>query len=205
MKDIGGERPAASGSGPRPRASLFGILLVPLVATVIILPFATRARFEGFSVPSASMTPTLLPGDYILVDKTFTGLARGDLVVFVDPKDDSQFLVKRVIGLGGEHVAIEGRDVYVDCTPGAPACHPLAEPYAHFDGAPSQHGGHAAYRIPHDSYFVMADNRDAGEDSRHWGFLPWDRIVGRPLVVYWSSNPEAGGVRWQRLGRLVRH
>ncbi|OLC14361.1 MAG: signal peptidase I [Candidatus Rokubacteria bacterium 13_1_40CM_69_27] len=176
-------------------------LLIVLVAT---LPFAIRARLEGFSVPSPSMVPTLLPGDYFLVDKSFRSPRRGDVIVFRDPHDAHVLLTKRVVGLGGEELSIVGRDVYINCRPGSAGCAPLAEPYAYFSGAPPEPRERGPYHVPNDAYFVLADNRNKGEDSRHYGFVRWDQIAGRPLRIYWSWDPEAGSPRWGRLGHSVR-
>lgn len=72
------------------------------LALVVALPLAVRSRFEGVWIPSASMAPTLLAGDYVLMDKAAHWPARGDLVVFTDPAEADQLLVKRVVGVGGE-------------------------------------------------------------------------------------------------------
>jgi len=178
-----------------------GLALVVLIA----LPLGVRARFEAFFVPSESMEPALLPGDHMLVDKSFRTPQRGDLIVFRDPNGGDDFLVKRVIGLGGESIVITGRQVYVGCVPGAAGCQPLEEPYANFNGRAPQAARRSAYTVPPAGYFVMADNRDVGEDSRMWGALAWDRIVGRPLVIFWSRDPQTGAVRWGRLGRRIHH
>jgi len=151
------------------------VFLVLLIAVVVAIPFAIRQRYEGFSVPSPSMVPTLLPGDYILVDKSVRDPDRTDLIVFVDAADATQMLVKRVIGLGGEDIHLAGRQVFVGCEPAT-----------------------AGWHVPAGAFFVMADNRNAGEDSRHYGTVRWQQITGRPFLIYWSSDP-AGGIRWSRI------
>jgi signal peptidase I len=180
------------------------VLLLGTAAVLIAIPFAVRQRFEGFSVPSASMEPALLPGDYILVDKSVREAARGQVIVFADPRDVEERLVKRVIGLGGEEVTVAGRDVYVGCAAGAPGCRALPEPYAWFSGPSRTPERFGPFRVPAGGYFVMADNRHAGEDSRIWGAVSWERITGRPLLVYWSRDPATHAVRWSRLGLRVR-
>ena len=152
-------------------------------------------------MPSASMQPALLPGDYILVDKSFRSPVRGDLILFRDPQDDEQILVKRVIGLGGEEIHVTDRQVYVGCAPETAGCRPLDEPYADFSAPPVTEKTAGDWQVPANSYFVMADNRNVGEDSRYWGALSWDRIVGRPIRIYWSRDPETHAIRWARLGR----
>jgi signal peptidase I len=180
------------------------VVLVLLIVSAVTLPFAIRARLEGFSVPSPSMAPTLLPGDYILVDKAVRSPRRGDIIVFHDPNDAEVLLAKRVVGLSGEELSMVGRDVYVNCRPGTAGCAPLAEPYAFFGGQSPPPAQRGPYHVPNDAYFVLADNRNKGEDSRHYGFVRWNLIAGRPLLIYWSWNPETGSVRWSRLGHSVR-
>lgn len=174
------------------------VLLVLLIVVLVAIPFGIRQRYEGFSVPSESMVPTLLPGDYILVDKSVRDPDRGNLIVFSDANDASELLVKRVIGLGGEDVHLAGRQVFVGCAPATSGCQALAEPYADFTDrliAPQKSG---TWHVPAGAFFVMADNRNAGEDSRHYGTVRWQQITGRPFLIYWSSDP-AGGVRWSRV------
>lgn len=180
------------------------VIIALLLVVLVAIPFGVRARYEGFSIPSASMAPTLLPGDYILVDKSVRSPERGDLIVFADAADAQQLLVKRVIGLGSEEVHVNGRQVYVGCRPAAAGCQPLSEPYADFSGSSTVPEKSGDYAVPASAYFVMADNRNAGEDSRHYGAVRWEQITGRPFVIYWSRDPDTNGVRWDRIGRSIR-
>jgi len=175
------------------------VIAILVVAVIVAIPFGVRERYEGFSVPSESMVPTLLPGDYILVDKSVRDPARGDLIVFVDAADASELLVKRVVGLGGEDVYVKGRQVFVGCEPTAAGCRPLAEPYADFTDRTVTGEKSGTWHVPAGAFFVMADNRNAGEDSRYYGAVRWEQITGRPFLIYWSADP-AGGVRWRRIG-----
>lgn len=177
--------------------------MLGLLALVVALPLAVRHRFEGVWIPSASMAPTLLVGDYVMMDKAAHWRTRGDLVVFTDPGDASETLVKRIVGLAGEEIVVKGRDVYVNCEPPADGCRPLAEPYADFSDAARAAGDVGRLEIPSGHVFVMADNRNAGEDSRHWGPLAQTQIIGRAVWIYWSSDAE-GHTRWSRIGRRVR-
>ena len=179
------------------------LVILGMVALVVALPLAVRSRFEGVWIPSTSMAPTLLVGDYVLIDKAAHWRARGDLVVFTDPSDVNDTLVKRIIGLGGEEIVVHGRDVYINCEPPVDRCRPVAEPYADFSDevrAPKDVG---PIQISPGAVFVMADNRNAGEDSRHWGPVSQAQIIGRPVWIYWSSDAD-GHTRWSRIGRRVR-
>lgn len=178
------------------------LLLVGALALVIALPLAVRSRFEGVWIPSASMAPTLLVGDYVLMDKAAHWPARGDLVVFTDPAEAELLLVKRIVGVGGEEIVVDGHDVYINCQPRRDGCRPLPEPYADWSAEAREPGNAGLVQIPTDAVFVMADHRNAGEDSRHWGPLARHRIVGRPVWIYWSSDAE-GHTRWDRVGRRL--
>jgi signal peptidase I len=180
------------------------LVLLAAVAVLVAIPFGVRARFEGFLVPSESMVPALLPGDYILVDKSVREAERGELIVFDDPREAGEHLVKRVVGVGGEEVTVRDRGVYVGCAPDANGCAPLSEPYALFEGPARTLQRVGPLKVPPGAYFVLADNRNAGEDSRVWGAVNWRSITGRPLLIYWSRDPATGSVRWDRVGRTLR-
>lgn len=181
----------------------WALVLLGMVALVVALPLAVRSRFEGVSIPSTSMAPTFLVGDYVLVDKAAHWPARGDLVVFTDRSDANETLVKRIVGLGGEEIIVQGHAVYINCEPPVDGCRPVAEPYADFtdEERPARDAG--PVQIPSEAVFVMADNRNAGEDSRHWGPVSRAQIIGRPVWIYWSSDAD-GHTRWSRIGRRVR-
>ncbi len=177
--------------------------MLGLIALVVALPLAVRHRFEGVWIPSTSMAPTLLVGDYVLIDKAAHWRARGDLVVFTDPRDAGETLVKRIIGLGGEEILVRGRAVYVNCEPPVEECRPIAEPYADFTDEVRDANDVGPVPIPPGAVFVMADNRNAGEDSRHWGPVARSQIIGRATWIYWSTDAD-GHARWSRIGRRVR-
>lgn len=178
---------------------VWALIIVGMVALVVALPLAVRHRFEGVWIPSTSMSPTFLVGDYVLIDKAVHWPARGDLVVFTDPNDANEVLVKRIVGLGGEEIVVQGHEVYINCEPPADGCRPVTEPYADFSDEVRAAKDVGPLEIPSGSVFVMADNRNAGEDSRHWGPLPRTQIIGRAIWIYWSSD-EGGHTRWGRIG-----
>jgi signal peptidase I len=175
------------------------LLVVGALALAAALPVAVRSRFEGVWIPSGSMAPTLLVGDYVLMDKAAHWAGRGELVVFMDPANPEQLLVKRIVAVGGDEIVVDGHAVYLNCEPRSEGCRPLAEQYADWSGEARALGNPGPVRIPSEAVFVMADNRNAGEDSRHWGPLARDRIVGRPVWIYWSSDAD-NRTRWDRVG-----
>jgi signal peptidase I len=182
---------------------VWALVILALVALVVALPLAVRSRFEGVWIPSRSMAPTLLVGDYVLVDKAVRWPVRGDLVVFTDAADASELLVKRIVGLDGEEIVVQGHDVYINCEPRRDGCAPMAEPYTDFTDEERGAKDVGPVQIPSGAVFVMADNRNAGEDSRHWGPVARARIIGRAMWIYWSSDGD-GHTRWGRVGQRVR-
>jgi signal peptidase I len=198
--------------------SLFSVIVIALfILTFIVQPFR---------IPSKSMERTLLVGDFLLVNKSayapagpwhwllpYHVIQRGDIVVFHFPPDPPEHVVKRVIGLPGDHVHLENGLAWVNGIR-------LLEPYAVFEpaypddfrdsfptrlytdpGVDSQwwmqmrrevRGGDLV--VPPGEYFVLGDNRNFSRDSRYWGFVPRDHIVGRPLVIYFSLRPKSANV-----------
>ncbi len=202
--------PVHDGSG-----TLAAIQSLAYIITVAV--FTVTFSLQPFRIPSASMEPTLLVGDFLLVNKGEPELPtwlspfpthpilRGDVVVFYYPVDPSLHLVKRVIGLPGDRLRMRNGRVYINELP-------LDEPYAVYsrshrdsfrDDFPHlqstdpdvssrwwselQHlVDHGELTIPPGQYFVLGDNRNDSEDSRYWGLVPREAIVGEPFLVYFS-------------------
>ncbi len=210
---------------------------------VILLVFGVRSFVvEPFKIPSGSMIPTLLVGDFILVNKYEYGLRlpiintkitqgrpleRGDVVVFRYPKDESIDYIKRVIGLPGDIVAYQDKKLTINGQPVAGAAlpdyfdeehvnyvkqfeeklsththailnNPAAPPFV-VGAYDFPYRGECTYddrgvtcKVPAGHYFMMGDNRDSSLDSRYWGFVPDQNIVGRAFFV------------WMNFGNLKR-
>ena len=176
----------------------------------------------------------------------YSDIRRGEIVVFRYPVHPAQHFVKRVIGVPGDHIRLVNKQVVVNGTP-------VREPYVVFhspmpdayrDDFPAPNYVSANVEaawwkemrdvvkkgeliVPADKYFVLGDNRDESLDSRYWGFVPRENVIGRPLVIYWSfrrdddddgPSPADGKLnrlaavfvrlyhdtRWDRTMRLVR-
>jgi len=180
-----------------------------LVLTLLLRSFVIQA----FRIPSESMVPTLLVGDYLFVNKfeygakiPFThvrlpGLRsphRGDVIVFQSPENPGMDLIKRCIATGGE--TIEERDKHISVDG-----HPLVEPYAHHID-PSIHPAGYDRRdsfgpetVPQGQLFMMGDNRDNSNDSRFWGPAAMDLVKGRAMFFYFST---AGTTLWDFLPKI---
>jgi len=224
--------------------------------TILLLLFGTATLVQAYVIPTGSMEDTLLIGDHLLVDKLayapsgpiskyilpYEDVKRGDIIVFRYPVDIKQTFVKRVMGVPGDRIRLENKEVILNG-------HKLVEPYkihkteyidSYRDNFPSQPNfpqyerGQAMLEndvkngevvVPAGYYFAMGDNRDSSLDSRFWGFVPRDNIIGKPLIIYWSydaptsalANPTIGidhmidlaqhfftKTRWNRTFRLIR-
>lgn len=162
------------------KESLIGeIVRFSLVALLIVLPIRVFIA-QPFIVSGASMETTFSTGQYLIVDQLTYHLEdprRGDVIIFRYPKDPSKFFIKRVIGIPGDTVSISGRDVTITNSE-----HPdgvlLDESYI-LDMRPS---ATLTETLGEGEYFVMGDNRDASSDSRAWGVLKRDNIVGRAFL-----------------------
>lgn len=165
-----------------------------IVITAIIALFATTFVVQAFKIPTGSMESNLLIGDHLLVNKfvygyhssswlsklfPYKGLRRGDVIVFKYPHNPEVAYVKRLIGLPGEKVEMVGHTVYINGQP-------LKEPYTQYIDPGSAFERYGPYQVPEGKYFAMGDNRDNSQDSRFWGFVPRDHIIGKALVIYWS-------------------
>jgi signal peptidase I len=214
--------PAAAKKGKfREYVEAFGIALV--IALIVRTLF-----LQAFKIPSSSMEDTLLVGDHIFVNKfiygyhipytkgrvlAFSTPAHGDIIVFVFPEDPSKDFIKRVIGVPGDIVEIHHKTVYLNGKP-------LVEPYTRFadgrgpEGYVPSRDDMPAVRVPTHKYFVMGDNRDRSYDSRFWGFVDSDAVIGKALFIYFSIDWNGGGtwfefwrwpemVRWSRIGHVL--
>lgn len=210
--------------------SFFPLLLAILVFRSFIA--------EPFKIPSGSMMPTLLVGDFILVNKFAYGLRlpvlnrkvvdigepkRGDVFVFRFPMNPKEDYIKRVIGLPGDEVTYRNRvlyvngeqvpDVYLEAWTGP------SERGRDFRGAevrqetldgveyrimemPQVRVGHeGTWTVPPGHYFAMGDNRDNSADSRFWGFVPEENLVGRAVVIWMNWD---NGIDFSRIGTRIR-
>ncbi len=202
--------------------------------------------FQPFKIPSGSMIPTLLVGDHLLVNKfiygtriPFTGIRvmpfeqikRGDVIVFTypnpekDPSKNDMYYIKRVVGVPGDSIDINGRQLilngqpvpleyegdYVDERSGEELDEYIEDLSGHKHDAIFRQGKETTNKgnfipvgeVPEGHVFVMGDNRDNSQDSRFWGFVPVENIAGKAILIHWSwdfQNPDfLNKVRWDRI------
>lgn len=182
-----------------------------IVIAILLALFIRTFVIQAFKIPSGSMEPTLLVGDHIFVNKFIYGIKipflrktlipikdpeRGDIIVFIYPETKDKDYIKRVIGLPGEDIEINGKDIYIDGTL-------FNDPYGEYRNAlensynPVKDCPFCSVTVPDGHYFVMGDNRGNSQDSRYWGFVPADFIKGKAFIIYWSWP------HWKRFLRLV--
>ncbi len=187
-----------------------GRWITELIVIVIIVLLIRTFVAQAYNIPSGSMKPTLLVGDFILVNKLvyrFSEPQRGDIVVFKYPIDPSIDFIKRIIALPGEEVEVRNNQVFINGKP-LPLIEVgrgeengirkviyeevLPEGTKHnvqfYEDFPFSKRDFGPVVVPPNHYFVMGDNRDNSEDSRYWGFLPRENIVGKAFVIYFSGD-----------------
>lgn len=163
------------------KKGMLGDIVESLVIAVVLAVIIRTFIFQPFFIPSGSMIPTLYKGDRIIVSKLsyrFHPPQRGDIIVFHYPLNPKKTYVKRLIGLSGEKVLLSGGKLYINDKV-------VPEPYLprgtfFYDFGP--------VKVPEGSYFMLGDNRMNSEDSRVWGFLDKQLIIGKAMVLYWPPN-----------------
>lgn len=210
--------------------SFFPILLIVLVLRSFIA--------EPFRIPSGSMMPSLLVGDFILVNKFAYGIRlpvlnwevleigapeRGDVAVFRYPENPAEDYIKRVIGLPGDRIAYHDKILYIN---GERMEQVLLGPYQGEDAAlaagdalllaehlgetnhkiltnPGRRNVGGEYKVPPGHYFVMGDNRDNSNDSRYWGTVPEDYLVGKAFLIWMHWNWRQNDFELDRIGEII--
>ena len=194
-------------------ASLAGVLVTGLFIITFVL--------QAFEIPSSSMEDTLLIGDHVFVNRVqfapptgwmgalmpYRDVRRDEIAVFMSPEQPGLFLVKRIIGVPGDHIHLrddvvyrngeklaepfvrhkrEDHNPYTDNFPALPPTEEYGVRNEKWSQELPKHIVGDDIVVPPDSYFAMGDNRDVSYDSRFWGFIPRKNMIGRPMFIYWS-------------------
>lgn len=167
-------------------------LLFDLIQTLVIagaiFVVIYAFLFRPYQVNGHSMDPTFQNGEYVLtnlISLRFSPLKRGDIVVFVAPPDKEKDYIKRIIGLPGDRVKISGGAVYLNGNKLDQVSF-LSSDVRTNGGAFLGEGDEVI--VPEGQYFVMGDNREFSSDSREWGFVTKNAIIGKSFLVYWPFN-----------------
>ncbi|HVP14781.1 MAG TPA: signal peptidase I [Terriglobales bacterium] len=226
------QRRPARAAAARRKPSLLRENVESVLWAVVLVTILRAFVIQSFRIPSESMVPTLLIGDFLFVNRfeygpkiPFThvrlpgirGPRTGDVIVFQYPWDPKQDWIKRCIATGGQTVEVRDKVVYVDGRP-APAadahayhldptisCGPEVHPYPENARLTTCRDNFGPYRVPPGKLFMMGDNRENSVDSRYWGTVPMDYVKGRAMILYWSwDGPWLGGhLRWRRLFHVI--
>lgn len=208
----------------------------PVILAVLLL---RSFLVEPFRIPSGSMMPTLLVGDFILVNKYAYGIRlpvlntkvlevgapqRGDVVVFRYPKDPSVDYIKRVVGIPGDRISYYNKVLHVNGEPAeqvtggvfvgkgsgvsmsgaSERVEQLGDIQHHILVMPRTPGLEGEYIVPEGTYFVMGDNRDNSNDSRYWGPVPEQNLVGKAFRIWMNWDSANGGVDTDRIGMKIQ-
>ena len=205
---------------------------------LIIVLFLRSFLAEPFRIPSGSMLPTLLIGDYILVNKYEYGIRlpltkskviniaepeRGDVVVFRYPGNEKINFIKRVIGLPGDHIRYEDKNLYVNNIRYEKTTqnnHAYESEFlrSEIEIFLEENNKNKSYYILNDNmsptnddyfivpkgkYFVMGDNRDHSSDSRYWGFVPDENLVGKAFFIWMNFDSNNYSLKYKRIGNSI--
>lgn len=209
-------------------SSLFPVLLFVLVIRSFVI--------EPFRIPSGSMIPTLLVGDFILVNKHKYGLrvpltnqliyeneypSRGDVIVFQYPENTKINYIKRVVGIPGDKVEYINKALFIN---GKRLLLKKIDDQdrsaiSQFDGIiyfenngnreylianTSDRGVSFEFNVPDDNYFVLGDNRDNSNDSRYWGTVHKDNLIGKAFMIWMYWNPKSNVKIFDRVGKDIK-
>jgi len=170
-------------------------IIVAFLLAMIIRSFIVQA----FKIPTGSMRPTLLEGDLILVNKFIYGakipfsdlrlpalaqLRRGDVIVFIYPDDRKKDFIKRLVAFSAETVEIKNGTIYIN---DRPLLDPIFNQRYYYNRGDFAVEGQKI-TVPGDSFFVLGDNSASSKDSRYWGFVPRQNILGKAMLIYWPPT-----------------
>lgn len=188
-----------------------------IIIAIIIALFIRTFVVQAFKIPSGSMKNTLLVGDHILVSKFIYGIKipylrktiipitepkRGDIVVFIYPMDRSKDFIKRTIAVAGDVIEIKNKKILINGTPYEDG-HGIYTDNIIIPRSMQPRDNFGPVTVPKGSIFVMGDNRDQSFDSRFWGFVKLEDVLGKAFIIYWSWNRIDHNVRWDRLAQVL--
>ena len=192
--------------------------LEAIIVAIVLALFIRTFIIQAFKIPSGSMKQTLQIGDHILVNKFIYGVKipfsmatiiplkdpeRGDIIVFKFPEDPDKDFIKRVIGIAGDVIEIKDKQLYLN-KKRLNHDHGIYLDSNIYGAGGQPRDNFGPIVVPENSLFVMGDNRDHSYDSRFWGFVDLKSVKGKALIIYWSWDKENFGVRWNRIGKILK-
>lgn len=189
-----------------------------IIIAIIIALFIRTFIVQAFKIPSGSMKDTLLIGDHILVNKFIYGVKipflrktivpvkepkRGDVVVFIYPMERSKDFIKRTIAVAGDVIEIRNKKILINGVSYNDG-HGIYTDNLIIPRSMQPRDNFGPVEVPEGSIFVMGDNRDQSFDSRFWGFVKLEDVLGKAFIIYWSWNRNDHNVRWDRLAHILR-
>lgn len=208
------------------KKSVFREYVEAILVAFLLAMFIRTFVVQAFKIPSGSMLPTLLVGDYLLVNKFIYGVKNpftgevlipiadpehGDVVVFRYPKDPSVDYIKRVVGVPGDSIEIRNKQLYINGEKVADSHAWISSPETLLPASESPRDNLGPIVVPKGRLFVMGDNRDNSYDSRFWGFVDRKEVLGQAFILYWSwdmdtfllSLDRLRSIRWGRIADII--
>lgn len=211
--------------------SIFREYLEALLIAAIFLGFSNNFVIKTFFIPSGSMKETLLIGDHLFVNRYIFGpgsaaerallpvrdVRRGDIVIFRSQEEPQNDLVKRCIGVPGDRIRIDRKELFVNDKPVDDDLYTMHRDDVIYSNRPIYprrnrlRDNLEPVEVPEGRYFFLGDNRDESHDSRFWGTVPRHHIKGRAFLIYWSYAGETSDGQWRswtvkisQIGRTLR-
>ena len=227
--------PKESSSKPEKKHETTMEFISSMAVVLVVGLFIITFNLQAFEIPSSSMENTLLIGDHVFVDRVtvapktnwmpvipYRTPRHGDIIVFLSPSEPGLYVVKRIIGIPGDHIRLQDGVVYRngealnepyvihvtgmfnnyrDNFPSVPPPEGTITPEWHLEMSSYIQNGELV--VPPGRYFGMGDNRDVSYDSRYFGFIPQENVIGRPMFIYWSFETPAGQYQKTSIGERV--
>lgn len=193
------------------------VFFLGLIIQLVVINYVRDHQVQSFRIPSSSMEPSIIKGDILFADMRYNcpgckaSIQRGDVAIFVYPNNRTLYYIKRIIALPGDTVRIQGQSVWVNnkALTLSRSEQLVTETFdkrqwqVKWLTPENQSTGNMHLTVPEGQALVLGDNRDNSKDTRDFGTVPLVDIIGKARQIWFSATLE-DGVRWERLGKIVR-